>query len=104
MGRKVTGTRYSIINHTGEVKNLHDFIVDWRRCKVSELNQDYERGAESIIVEVCQPGQRLVMHTDFRTTGYSIRYDWVVLDDGKTLAGSYRDPSSCGPSVGKRVK
>ena len=43
---------------------------------------------------------RLVVKTTVLSTGYWIRYDWLFLKDGSTVAGSYRDPGSCGPSVG----
>jgi hypothetical protein len=31
-------------------------------------------------------------------------YDWVVLDNGATLAGSYHEPTMAGPSVGRRAR
>jgi hypothetical protein len=33
-----------------------------------------------------------------------VQYDWVLLDNGATLAGAYRDPAGCGPSAGKRAR
>jgi hypothetical protein len=101
---KAQGKRYSVINYTGDTQNPHDFIVDWKLCKVAELSQESDLGTEDISVLVCRPGSRLIIKTDFRTTGSSIQYDWVVLDKGATLAGSYRDPTTCGPSAGKRGK
>lgn len=98
------GQHYRVVNHTGDVRNRHDFQIDWNGCKVTEFNDQTRQGTETITVSVCRPGQRLVMRTDFRATGYWIQYDWVLLDDGATLAGSYRDGGSCGPSVGQRVK
>jgi hypothetical protein len=44
------------------------------------------------------------MKTDFRATGRFIRYDWVLLDAGATVAGAYCDSATCGPSAGKQVK
>jgi hypothetical protein len=99
---KVRGKRYSIINFTGDKQNPHEFIVDWKTCRVAEANREFESGSEDITVDVCRPGSRLIVKTDFRSNGHWIRYDWVVLDDGAVLAGSYRDPTTCGPSVGKR--
>ena len=101
---KLQGKRYSVINYTGDTQNPHDFIVDWKSCKVAELSQESDLGTEDISVLICRPGSRLIIRTDFRTTGSSIQYDWVVLDKGATLAGSYRDPTTCGPSAGKRGK
>ncbi len=99
---KIQGKRYAIVNYTGDAQSHHGFVVDWKGCKVAELNQDFERGTEDIKVLVCRPGSRLVIKTENRTTGQWIQYDWVVLDGGTTLAGSYRDPATCGPSAGKR--
>lgn len=101
---KVTGKHYAVVNYTGDTQNAHDFIVDWKTCKVAEVNQESEHGTEDITVIVCRPGSRLAIKTDFRSTGHSIQYDWVMLDNGATMAGSYRDPATCGPSAGKRVK
>ena len=100
----MTGKHYAVVNYTGDTQNAHDFIVDWKNCKVAEVNQESEHGTEDITVIVCRPGSRLVIKTDFRSTGHSIQYDWVMLDNGATMAGSYRDPTTCGPSAGKRVK
>jgi hypothetical protein len=101
---KVQGKRYLVVNYTGDTQNPHDFIVDWKACKVAELNKESENGTEDISVLVCRPGSRLVIKTDFRATGHWIQYDWVMLDGGATMAGSYRDPTTCGPSAGKRGK
>ena len=101
---KPVGKHYSVVNYTGDTQSAHEFVVDWKSCKVAEVNQESERGTEDISVVVCRPGSRLVVKTDFRTTGNWIQYDWVMLDGGATMAGSYRDPTTCGPSAGKRVK
>ena len=101
---KVNGKRYHMVNYTGETRNPHDFVIDWNGCKVAELNDDYQHGTEDISVLVCKPGHRLVIKTEFKTTGYWAQYDWVLLDKGATLAGAYRDPAGCGPSAGKRAK
>ena len=101
---KVQGKRYSVVNYTGETQSPHDFVVDWKACKVAELNKESESGTEDISVLVCRPGSRLVIKTDFRATGHWIQYDWIMLDGGATMAGSYRDPTTCGPSAGKRGK
>jgi hypothetical protein len=101
---KVRGKRYSIVNYTGDTLNPHDFIIDWKACKVAEMNPEFERRAEDITIEVCRPGSRLIMKTDFRATGHWIHYDWVLLDGGATLAGAYCDATTCGPSAGKQAK
>jgi hypothetical protein len=101
---KLSGKRYSIINYNGDNQTPHDFIVDWKACKVAEVNQDYEGGSEDITVSVCRPNSRLAIKTVFRRTGYWIQYDWVLLDNGATLAGSFRDANGWGPSAGKRGK
>jgi hypothetical protein len=101
---KVFGKRYSVVNFKGDNETSHEFVIDWKSCKVAELNQDYERGNEDITVSICRPASRLVMKTENRKTGFWIQYDWIVLDNGATLAGSYKDPASCGPSAGKRGK
>ena len=101
---KFKGRKYSIINLTGDKQSPHDFLIDWKACKVAELSKDFERGAEDITVEVCRPGSRLIIKTDFKTNGTFIHYDWVLLDDGATLAGAYCDQTTCGPSAGKRGK
>ena len=101
---KPKGKKYSIVNYTGDKQHPHDFVVDWKACKVVELSPDFERNAEEITVEVCRPGSRLIIKTDFKAPSYFIHYDWVVVDDGATLAGAYCDPTTCGPSVGKRGK
>ena len=79
-------------------------IHDASGRKIAELSEDFEHGQEDITVLACRPGSRLVFKTDFRTNGYFIQYDWVMLDNGSTVAGSYRDPTSCGPSAGKAAK
>jgi hypothetical protein len=101
---KVNGKRYQMVNYAGEVQNPHEFIIDWNACKVAEQSPDFEHGTEDISVLVCKPNSRLVIKTEFKNTGYWAQYDWVLLDKGATLAGAYRDPAGCGPSVGKRAK
>ena len=101
---KLKGKHYAVVNYTGDKQGAHNFIVDWRACKIAELNEDFEHGQEDITVLACRPGSRLVFKTDFRPSGYFIQYDWVMLDNGSTVAGSYRDPTSCGPSAGKAAK
>jgi hypothetical protein len=98
---KIQGKRYTIVNYTGDTQSPHDFVVDWKACKVAELSPDYERGNEEISVLVCRPGTRLVIKTELKSTGQWIQYDWVLLDLGATMAGSYRDATTCGPSAGK---
>ena len=101
---KLRGKRYSIVNYTGDTQNPHNFIVDWKSCKVAELSPEFERKQEDITIEICRTGSRLIMKTDFRATGQFSRYDWVLLDAGATVAGAYCDSSTCGPSAGKQVK
>ncbi|MBN2573317.1 MAG: hypothetical protein JXP73_02015 [Deltaproteobacteria bacterium] len=101
---KLRGKRYTVVNHAGDKQSSHEFVVDWGRCEVAELGPDFERGAEDITVETCRPGRRLIVKTDFRATGHSIHYDWVLLDNGATLAGAYCDRATCGPSIGKRAR
>jgi hypothetical protein len=101
---KPRGKRYAVINFTGDKQSTHDFVVDWKTCKVAETSPEFDAGTEDITIDVCRPGSRLVIKTESRTTGQWIRYDWVVIDDGAALAGSYRDATTCGPSVGKRGK
>lgn len=98
---KIQGKRYAVVNYTGDTQSPHDFVVDWKGCKVAELNPDYEHGNEDISVLVCRPGTRLVIKTEVKSTGQWIQYDWVMLDLGATMAGSYRDATTCGPSAGK---
>lgn len=97
---KVKGKHYTVINYAGDRQSAHEFIVDWRTCAIAEVSQEFELGQETISVIACRPGSRLVFKVDLRETGYSMQYDWVVLD-GSTVAGSYRDLSTCGPSVAR---
>jgi hypothetical protein len=99
---KVQGKHYAITNYTGDTKHTHEFVVDWKACKVAEVNQDYERGAEEISIVLCRINSRLIIKTELRNTSNSVQYDWVVLDNGATLAGSYYDQTTHGPSLGKR--
>lgn len=101
---KVNGKRYAMVNYTGEIQNPHDFVIDWKGCKVAEMGSDYQSGNEEITVLACKPGNRLVIKTEFKNSGYWVQYDWILLDNGTTLAGAYRDPAGCGPSAGKRAK
>jgi hypothetical protein len=101
---KVNGRHYLMVNYTGETQNPHDFVIDWKGCKVAEMGADYQNGAEEITVQVCKPGARMVIKTEFKNSGYWVQYDWVLLDNGATLAGAYRDPAGCGPSAGKRAR
>jgi hypothetical protein len=101
---KPRGKRYYVINFTGDKQTPHEFVVDWAGCKVAEISPDFEGGAGDINVEICRPGSRLIVKTTVRASGYSVHYDWVVLDNGATLAGAYCDQATCGPSAGKRGK
>jgi len=101
---KVNGRHYLMVNYTGETQNPHDFVIDWKGCKVAEMGSDFQNGSEEITVQVCKPGVRLVIKTEFKNSGYWVQYDWVLLDNGATLAGAYRDPAGCGPSAGKRAR
>jgi hypothetical protein len=98
-----TGLHYSIVNHTGDMQNRHDFLIDPQGRTVRELNQPTTSGDQTLTVSVFRPGSRLVMRTLIRSSGYWIEYDWVFLEDGRILAGCYRDAGSAGPSVGYRV-
>jgi hypothetical protein len=100
----VSGRHYAMVNYTGDVRNPHDFTIDWANCRVSEHNQEFSEGTEDIRISVCRPRSRLTMRTDFRATGYWIQYDWVFLDDGTLVGGYYHDPGSYGPSVGKWIQ
>ena len=101
---KLKGRKYTIVNYTGDKTSAHDFIVDWKACNVAEVGMEFERGPEKITVEVCRPGSRLIIKADYKANNYFVHYDWVVLDDGATLAGAYCDPTTCGPAAGKRAK
>ena len=95
--------RFHVVNYVGDVPNRHDFAVHFERGTVREFNQESTEGTEEIQVKTCRANQRLTMRTNFRKSGYWIEYDLVFLDDGRTVAGSYRDPGSCGPSIGARA-
>jgi hypothetical protein len=96
------GKRYYVVNYAGEKENPHEFLVNWGACKVFEISESSERGNEDISVQHCKPGKRLVVKTQFSANGHWILYDWVVLENGGVLAGSYHEPASSGPSVGRR--
>jgi len=101
---KVQGKRYSVVNYTGDTQNAHDFIVELevvqgRRAEPGIRARN--RGHQRCGVPPRQPfGHQdgLPNHRNW------IQYDWVMLDGGATMAGSYRDPTTCGPSAGKRRK
>jgi hypothetical protein len=101
---KLKGRKYAVVNYTGDKTSAHDFIIDWKACNVAEAGQAFERGPDRITVEVCRPGSRLIIKADYKSNNYFIHYDWVLLDEGATLAGAYCDPTTCGPSAGKRAK
>jgi hypothetical protein len=101
---KPKGRRYAVINFTGDKQSTHEFVVDWKACKVAETSPESDVGTLDITIDVCRPGSRLVIKSESRASGQWTRYDWVVLDNDATLAGSYRDAATCGPSVGKRAK
>ena len=100
---RASGRHYFVINYTGDTQNRHDFIIDSAARTVRELNQPTESRDQMLIVSTFQPHERLVMHTLISSTGYWIDYDWVFLEDGRIIAGCYRDRGSNGPSVGGLV-
>ena len=80
-------------------RNYHDFIVDFAKCSIRELNQQSDQGLEQIRVSVCRANTRLQFTTVWPNSTL-VEYDWVFLDGGKTIAGAYRQGSTFGPSVG----
>ena len=95
-----SGQHYYVINYTGDTQNRHDFLIDFGARTVRELNQPTEKRDQTLTVSIIRPKARLIMRTQIGSTGYWIEYDWVFLDDGRTIAGCYRDRGSSGPSVG----
>jgi hypothetical protein len=102
---KVSGKHYYVINYAGEKEDPHEFVVNWTGCKVLELSEAGMEGKLDISVLHCKPGKRLVVKTTQlpAKTAWTL-YDWVVLDNGATLAGSYHEPTMAGPSVGRRAR
>jgi hypothetical protein len=101
---KVTGKHYYVVNYKGEQESPHEFVVNWTGCKVAELGDAAAQGKEVINVVHCRPGKRLVVKAQFSADGAWTLYDWVVLENGAVLAGSYHEQTIAGPSVGRRAR
>ncbi|HPV77883.1 MAG TPA: discoidin domain-containing protein [Gemmatimonadaceae bacterium] len=83
-------------------RNYHDFIVDFASCTLRELNRESTQGLQTTRVLVCRDRSRLTFTT--QGPGTLVEYDWVFLDDGKTIAGAYRQGGTFGPSIGGRYQ
>jgi hypothetical protein len=99
---KISGSVYSVSNYSGEVQSAQEFAVNWKTCKVAVVGKDGAADKSEVTVQTCTTGKRLVVRVTPAGSKSSVKYDWVVLDDGDTLAGAYRDGSISGPSVGKK--
>ncbi len=104
-GATVSGVRYRIENfvyNSPDVyqnpRNFHDFVVDFRGCRIQPLNPVYAAGQEEIRVLVCRERSRLTFPS--RTPGSFVEYDWVFTNNGQTIHGAYRQGGSFGPLVG----
>jgi hypothetical protein len=80
-------------------RNYHDFVVNFANCTIRELNEGSQQGLETIHVSVCRNNTRLTF-TASAPGSTAVEYDWVFLNDGKTIAGAYRQGGTFGPSVG----
>ena len=99
------GNRYRVENFVYNApdvyqnpRNYHDFIVNFASCSVQELNALSQQGQETIHVSVCRNNSRLTFTTS--TPGSTVDYDWILLNNGQTVAGAWRQGSGFGPSVG----
>jgi hypothetical protein len=81
-------------------RNYHDFAVDFsNNCSVRFFNQQSTEGRQTNTTSVCRKGSRLIIKT--AVPGYTVDYDWTFLDNGKVIAGVWRDNSGFGASVGE---
>ena len=101
-----TGVRYRVENLVygapdlyQNPRNYHDFMVDFAKCSIRELNQPSDQGLEQVHVSVCRSKTRL-QFTTVTPNSTQVEYDWVFLDGGKTISGAYRQGSTFGPSFG----
>jgi hypothetical protein len=101
-----TGIRYRVENFVygapdmfTNPRNWHDFMVDFAKCSIREMNQPSDQGLEQVHISVCRNKSRL-QFTTVTSNGTPVEYDWVFLDGGKTISGAYRFGASFGPSVG----
>jgi hypothetical protein len=83
-------------------RNYHDFTVNFTSCSVQEVNAESQQGLETIHVSVCRNNSRLTFTTS--TPGKTtVEYDWILLNNGQTVAGAYRQGGTFGPSVGSVI-
>jgi hypothetical protein len=79
-------------------RNLHDFVVDFTNCTVRNLSKESDEGQVSIKVLVCRDKRRLTFTAS--RGGATVEYDWVFRDNGKIVAGVWRQGAGFGPCVG----
>jgi hypothetical protein len=80
-------------------RNLHYFMVDFTSCTVRPMNKDADKGLMSVKVSVCRANRRLTFAVSLE--GNPVEYDWGFRDDGKIVAGIWRQPSGSEPCVGE---
>ena len=100
------GVRYRVENFVYDApdvfqnpRNYHDFMIDFTQCSIREMNQESDQGLEQIHVSVCRKQTRLTF-TTVTPNSAPVEYDWLFLNDGKTISGAYRHGNTFGPSVG----
>jgi hypothetical protein len=82
-------------------RNLHEFVVDFANCSVRFFNQTTTEGRQTNTVSVCRKNSRLIIKA--AVPGYTVDYDWTFRDEGRTIAGVWRDNSGFGASVGEMI-
>jgi hypothetical protein len=101
---KPHGVRYQVENFVyggpelyQNPRNLHDFIVDFASCSVWNANSPEQ---VKVSVSYCRDRKRLQFTSSAPGQTVVLKYDWVFLDDGKTISGAYNQGGTFGPSVG----
>jgi hypothetical protein len=81
-------------------RNIHKFIVDFATCSVWQVNTPEQWKTVTVRVSVCRDRKRLQFTADGPGQPATVQYDWVLLNDGKTISGAYNEGGTWGPSVG----
>ena len=98
-----TKSRYQVVNYSGMVRHPREITVDYPSQTILE-HSGLAFEVETVSTNLWVLNHRLVVKTRNPVNGYWVEYDWVILDNGKMLAGCYRDENGSGPSIGHLVK
>jgi hypothetical protein len=100
------GTRYRVESfpfNAAKPAEVREFIIDFRGRAVRDAGAEGESGVLRTEIDTVRENNRVSFRITDTRSGVTVSYDWVVLENGRTLAGGWNDGSRWGPSVGRRV-